>query len=79
MRNNKIEIASLRHPTLKKCEICDRVKDIFFRVVIKDYDNSDFEVGTLNTCKDCGTNLNKILGVEENLGESIVKTFSFSK
>lgn len=77
--NNKIEIKTLRYPTLKKCEICDRVKDIYFRTTIKDYDTPEFEVGNLNCCKDCGSNLSKILGNKENLGESIVKEFTFNK
>lgn len=77
MKNEKIIITSLRHPTLKKCEVCDRVKDIYFRVVIKDNENPDFEMGNLNCCKDCGTNLNEILGNSEKVGESTIKTFSF--
>ncbi len=77
MENKYIKISTLRYPSLKKCEICERVKDIFFRAVIKDYDNTDFETGTLDCCKECGMNLNKILGNEENLGESIVKEFTF--
>lgn len=79
MENSNIIITTLRYPTLKKCECCDRVKDIYFKGTIKDFETPDFEIGSLCLCRDCGENLNKILGNTENLGQAIVKEFTFNK
>lgn len=77
--NNNIKIKNVRYPSLKKCGVCERVKDIFFRIIIKDFENEEFEVGNINACKQCGENLNKILGNKEKLGEQVVKEFNFNQ
>ena len=79
MIKDRIIIATLRYPTIKKCEVCDRVKDIYFKAIIKDCENPEFEVGSLNCCKECGQNLNEILENKEKIGETVVKEFNFSK
>lgn len=72
-----IKIAILKYPKLEKCNMCDRVKDIFYRADIFDYKNAEYIIGDLTLCKQCGDNLNKILGNENNLGEKIIKEFKF--
>lgn len=75
--NNHINIDILKYPRLQKCNCCNRVKDIFYQAKIKDFENDKFVVGDLDLCKQCGDNLNKIIGNELNLGESVVKEFKF--
>lgn len=72
-----IKITILKYPTLKKCECCDRVRDIYFKLSIKDFDDPELITGDLNMCKQCGDNFNSILGNENKLGEKLVKEFTF--
>lgn len=74
---NYIIISIKKYPTLKKCECCNRVKDIYFIASIMDFEETEKIVGDLDLCKECGSNLNKILGNERPLGEKIIKEFTF--
>lgn len=74
---NYIKINILKYPVLKKCECCDRVRDIYYNTEIKDHENEEFIIGNLNLCKQCGDNLNKIMGNEMNLGDKLIKEFTF--
>lgn len=74
-----IKLVILRYPKMGKCECCDRVKDIYFKANIMDHDDPDLIVGDIQLCKQCGDNFNKILGNKLDLGEKIVKNFSFNK
>lgn len=76
---NFIIIDVLKYPRLQKCNCCNRVKDIFYQAKIKDFESENLIVGDLDLCKQCGDNLNKIIGNELNLGEHIVKEFIFEK
>ena len=76
---NHIKITLLKYPTLKKCECCERVRDVYYKTQILDFDDNDLIVGDLDMCKQCGDNMNKILGGELNLGEKLVKEFTFNK
>lgn len=72
-----MELTILKYPSTKKCNCCERVKDIYYLLNVKDHENPDLIVGNLSLCKQCGDNFNKILGNELNIGEKIVKEFTF--
>ena len=72
-----ITIDILKYPRLQKYQCCNRVKDIFFQAKIRDFENKKFFVGDLDLCKQCGDNLNKIIGNELNLGDEVIKEFTF--
>lgn len=72
-----IKIELLKYPNLKKCECCERVRDIYYKLAILDYEESDYILGNLNLCKQCGDNFNKILGNKDKLGEKVLKEFTF--
>ena len=72
-----LNIELLKYPTVKKCECCDRVRDIYYRIDVKDFEDNNLIVGDLDLCKQCGDNFNKILGGKLNLGEKLIKEFTF--
>lgn len=72
-----IKLVILKYPKMAKCECCDRVKDIYYKSDIMDYENPDLIVGDINLCKQCGDNFNKILGNKLDIGAKIVKEFKF--
>lgn len=75
---NFIIINTLKYPKILKCSCCNRVRDIYFKIVILDADCKDLQVGDLDFCQTCGNNLNKILGSELEAGERILKEFTFN-
>lgn len=79
MKNEFIDITLLRYPRLQKCVCCNRVRDIYYKALIKDINNKELLVGDLELCKVCGDNLNKALGGELNADEKVVKEFTFGK
>ena len=77
--NDYIKINVLRYQNIQKCSSCHRVKDIFYNAIIFDYEENDLQVGDMQLCKQCGDNLNLIIGNEAPLGEKVIKTFTFNK
>lgn len=78
MKNEFITISLLKFPRLQKCSCCNRVRDIYYKVLISDVTNKDLMVGDLELCKNCGDNLNKALGEEFNADEKVIKEFTFN-
>lgn len=78
IEKNFIIINTLKYPKILKCSCCNRVRDIYFKIVILDADCKDLQVGDLDFCQTCGNNLNKILGSELEAGERILKEFTFN-
>lgn len=77
IKKDFIIINTLKYPKILKCSCCNRVRDIYFKIVILDADCKDLQVGDLDFCQTCGSNLNKILGSELEAGERILKEFTF--
>lgn len=77
--NNYIKLIVLKYPKMAKCECCDRVKDNYFKADIMDHEDNDLIVGSITLCKQCGENLNKILGNKMDLGDKITKSFTFNR
>lgn len=44
----------------RKCECCKRVRDIYFRLNIRDAETATMLVGSLELCKECGQNMGAI-------------------
>lgn len=76
-----IDIKSLKRPVLKKCEMCDKVQEVYYKALIYDAETAGFIVGELSLCKQCGRNLHEIInkGNEdvEELGEVVLQEFTF--
>lgn len=66
------KVVTFQNPSYKKCECCDRVKDIFYRVEILDAQTQTMLAGSLDFCKNCGENFADIVGQkvvkERNVG-----------
>lgn len=62
--NDHFKIVTFQHPTYKKCECCDRVKDLFFRIEILDFETKTMLSGSIDACKSCGENFADIIGFE---------------
>lgn len=77
MLENKIEILELKYPALKKCASCQRNREIYYQVIVKDVECPDYTVSNIAMCKVCGRNFNTALGLNKELDEKIVKKFSF--
>lgn len=72
-----IDITIRKFKALKKCGLCGRVREIFYKLSISDYKKMEVLAGELDLCKECGDNLNKILGNENEANEITEKEFIF--
>ncbi|HLS36618.1 MAG TPA: hypothetical protein VK061_10285 [Bacillota bacterium] len=78
MPENKIDIVTLAQAVYKKCECCDRVRDVFFEMNIFDAKTGKMLVGDFDLCKSCGENMSDILNISVDT-ESTVREFSFGE
>lgn len=76
--NKYIDINVLARPVYKKCSCCERVLDLYYQVNIKSFKRVNCLQGSLMFCKECGDNLNDVLGNETAANETVVKTFTFN-
>ena len=76
--NEFIKINMLKFPKLQKCSCCNRVRDIYYKIVILDVTNMELQIGDLEFCKECGNNFNKALGSDLDADQKIVKEFNFT-
>lgn len=72
-----IKIVTFQNPSYKKCECCDRVKDIFFRIEIFDYETKSMLSGSIDMCKTCGENFADYVGHTVIKERQIGGVFSF--
>jgi len=63
MAQNKIDIINLAQPIYKKCECCDRVRDVFYKMTIYDAKTGKMLVGDFDLCQSCGENISDILNI----------------
>lgn len=75
---NSLGITTLAHTVYKKCECCNRVRDIYFKMTVKDAKTGTFLVGDFDLCKSCGQNFGDILNIQIST-ESLVTDFNFSQ
>lgn len=76
--NEFIKITMLKFPKLAKCNSCNRIRDIYYKINLLDVNNTDLLIGDLEFCKQCGDNFNRSLGSELDADQKVVKTFDFS-
>lgn len=77
-QNEFINITRLKYPKLAKCNSCNRVRDIYYKVALLDVTDTTLMIGDLDFCKVCGDNFNKILGGELDPDQKVLKTFDFT-
>lgn len=79
---SKIKFDVYKQGRLQKCNMCDRVKQLVYKITM--YDNKTIEdviVSELQSCKGCGNNLYNIINPNstENPDEFVKKSFTFTK
>lgn len=78
MKKKCLKIATLAHTVYKRCECCNRVKDIYFKLSILDAALASYLVGDLDLCKSCGQNIGDILSIKVST-ENVMNDFTFEK
>ena len=78
MKKKCLKIATLAHTVYKRCECCNRVKDIYFKLNILDAAQASFLVGDFDLCKSCGQNIGDILSIKVST-ENVLTDFKFEK
>ncbi|RUS49737.1 hypothetical protein QI30_19720 [Kurthia sp. 3B1D] len=63
MKKSRLKIVSLANKVYKKCECCDRVKDVYFTLLIYDAPTGEYLQGTIALCRVCGENLGDVLNI----------------
>lgn len=71
-----LALESYAQTVYRKCECCKRVRDIFFRLNVKDAATGEMLVGSLELCKDCGKNFGEIMNTEVKT-ERTIEEFKF--
>ena len=78
MKKKCLIVATLAHTLYKRCECCNRVKDIYFKLSVLDAAQATYLVGDLDLCKTCGENFGDILNIQIST-ENVVTDFKFEK
>lgn len=76
MSQNALRIDSYSATVYKRCSCCSRVRDLYYRMDVKDAKTATLVVGAFELCRDCGGNLGEILGQEVSSDISLSE-FSF--
>ncbi|KRM29843.1 hypothetical protein [Limosilactobacillus panis] len=71
-----LALESYAQTVYRKCECCKRVRDIYFRLNVKDAKTGEMLVGSLELCKDCGRNFGEITN-SEVATERTIEEFKF--
>ncbi|UUV99922.1 hypothetical protein [Vagococcus luciliae] len=72
-----LKIETLAQTNYKKCDLCDKVKDIFFKLFVYDAQSASMIVGTLDLCKFCGENAGDLLSLKTD-PKNITTDFTFN-
>ena len=56
-----LELTSYVRPVYRKCELCKRVKDVTYRMDVKNADSPNMLVCSLDLCKHCASNMGEII------------------
>lgn len=76
MEKQAMKIESLAQSVYKKCDVCSKVKDNFFKLSVYDAKTTSLLVGSLDLCKFCGENIGDILNVTTEAGTTLTE-FTF--
>lgn len=74
---NALIIESYSATVYKKCSCCGRVRDLYYRMDIKDAATATLVYGSLELCRDCGGNFGEIVGQEVST-DKVLSSFSFN-
>ena len=78
MKKKCLKVATLAHTIYKRCECCNRVKDIYFKLSVLDAAQATYLIGDLDLCKSCGENFGDILSIPIDSSKTITN-FKFEK
>ena len=78
MKKKCLKVVTLAHTLYKRCECCNRVKDIYFKLSVLDAAQATYLVGDFDLCKTCGENFGDILNIQIST-ENVVTDFKFEK
>ena len=78
MKKKCLKVATLAHTIYKRCECCNRVKDIYFKLSVLDAAQATYLIGDLDLCKSCGENFGDILNITIDSSKTITN-FNFEK
>ena len=56
-----LDIVGYAQPVYRKCELFKRVKDVTYRLDVKNAQSSSMLVGSLDLCKACASNMGDII------------------
>ena len=59
--NKYLELVGYARPVYRKCELCKRVKDVSYRLDVKNAETSAMLTGSLDLCKHCAANWGEII------------------
>lgn len=68
-----LNLESFAQTAYRKCDCCKRVRDIFFRLNIRDAETASMLVGSLELCKQCGYNFGEITKTEINTERTLTE------
>ena len=78
LKKKCLQVATLAHTIYKRCECCNRVKDIYFKLSVLDAAQAKYLVGDFDLCRNCGENFGDILNIKISTSET-VSNFTFEK
>lgn len=58
--SNALSLEPFAQTVYRKCDCCKRVRDIYFRLNVRDAKSASMLVGSLELCKSCGENIGEI-------------------
>ncbi len=73
---NYMPMESYLNTVYKKCECCGRVRDLYYRMNIKDAETGRLIVGSFELCDECGGNFGQLIGQKVST-DRVVKEFRF--
>lgn len=74
--NKALALENFAQTVYRKCDCCKRVRDIYFRLNIRDAKTTSMLVGSLELCKECGYNMGDITKTEIQTERTLTE-FSF--
>lgn len=78
MKKRCLKITTLANTVYKRCECCNRVKDIYFKLSVLHATQTTYLVGDLDLCKSCGENFGDILNITVDTSKTLTE-FNFEK
>ena len=75
-KSEALALETFAQTSYRKCDCCKRVRDIYFRLNVKNAEATDLLVGSLELCRDCGQNFGAIIGKPAKT-EQVTTEFKF--